>query len=152
MKKLFIALMAVCVLVSCGGSDNSAAGSADSKTSENSTKEKTPGTLLQSAADLMNEFANGVERASSAEQVVVAVEKLAAGFGTLMNEYADKREEFKKIPDEEVWSKYSNESAAVEKAMKRMQTLPEPDFEFSDSQENRMEEAMQKFYATIQDL
>lgn len=148
MKKLFIALMAVCVLLSCGGSDNSAAGSADSKTA----KEKTPGTLLQSAADLINEFANGVERASSAEQVVVAAEKLAADFVTLMKEYADKKEEFNKIPDEEVRSKYSNEFAAVEKAMMRMRSLPEPNFEFSDSQENRMEEAMQTFFATIQDL
>lgn len=148
MKKLFIALMAVCVLLSCGGSDNSAAGSADSKTA----KEKTPGTYLQSFADLVNECANRVERASSAEQVVVATEKLVADFETLMNEYADKIEEFNKIPDEEVMSKYPNEFAAVEKANKRMQSLPKPDFEFSDSQKDRMEEAMQKFYATILDL
>ena len=152
MKKLFIALMAVCVLLSCGGSDNSAAGSADSKTSEKSAKGKTPGTLLQSAADLINEFANGVERASSAEQVVVASEKLAADFGTLMKEYADMIEELNKIPDDEARSKYSDEFAAVEKAMMRMQSLPEPDFEFSDSQENRMEEAMQTFFATMPDL
>lgn len=152
--KIFVTLLVLAGLavggyfVSSGGSDNSAAGSADSKTA----KEKTPGTFLQSAADLVNECANRVERASSAEQVVVAVEKLAADFGTLMNEYADKIEEFRKIPDEELGSKYSNELAAVEKATKRMQTLPEPDFEFSDSQENRMEEAMQTFFATIPDL
>lgn len=147
--KIFVTLLVLAGLavggyfLSCGGSGNSAAGSA---------KEKTPGTLLQSGADLMNEFANRVERASSAEQVVVATEKLAADFVTLMNEYADKIEEFNKIPDEEVRSKYPNEFAAVEKATKRMQTLPEPDFEFSDSQENRMGEAMQTFFAIIQDL
>lgn len=152
--KIFVTLLVLAGLavggyfVSSGGSDNSAAGSADSKTA----KEKTQGTFLQSFADLMNECANRVERASSAEQVVVAAEKLAADFGTLMKEYADMIEEFNKIPDDEARSKYSDEFAAVEKAMMRMQSLPEPDFEFSDSQENRMEEAMQTFFATMPDL
>lgn len=134
MKKLFIALMAVCVLVSCG----------DKK----EEKSKGPADLMTMSTALLNQVADNVEKATNADQVIDAVEVFVNGTINLYNNHAaDFKAIDEKYTEEELAEKFPNESAAMEKASNRMGGCMENAMqrcEFTQEQQERLMTVLMK--------
>lgn len=73
MKKLFVALMAVCVLVSCGGDSNRTASSSVSAAIENI---ENPGDILLAVVAIQDRCSDRVDKAKNADEIISAVEEL----------------------------------------------------------------------------
>lgn len=118
MKKLFMALMAVLVLASCGGSkketaDNTAAPKAPEKVAEPQKKAETPADVLMLTADMMNNAAEKMQKAETADDVINAMSSMIAETKALKENYGDLMAQFDENEAEE---KYAKELEAVEEA------------------------------------
>lgn len=72
MKNLFVVLMAVCALVSCGGDSKSTASTSVRAAIEN------PGDLLLAVVAIQDRCSDRVDKAKNADEIISAVEELAA--------------------------------------------------------------------------
>lgn len=158
MKKLFITLMTVCVIASCGGDkkdsannadgntggkteQNNTTGNTDVKTEQNNTTGntdvkteqngaapqtalavKTPGDVLMVMADVMNTASAGLDKATSGEDVVKALENMAADSKAVELKYADMMKPYEDMSEEETMEKYPEGYAAVTSAMEKFYT------------------------------
>ena len=106
---------------------------------------KTPGDLVMLIADATNSAAHKLENASSAEEVVLAMEGFAKEMSDMRNNYADVIEVCKKFDDEDMASSYPEAAAALEKAGKRFSKGCDmlDDFEYTTEQDNRLDAALE---------
>ena len=108
MKKLFIALMAVCVMASCGGDKKNGGNNAGDNTGNNTEQNdnagqndnpqgvqaqagdvKTQGDVLMVMADVMNSASAELDRVTSGDELVTAMVKFAANAKEVETKYAD---------------------------------------------------------------
>lgn len=75
MKNLFVVLMAVCALVSCGGDSKSTASTSVRAAIENI---ENPGDLLLAVVAIQDRCSDRVDKAKNADEIISAVEELAA--------------------------------------------------------------------------
>lgn len=75
MKNLFVVLMAVCALVSCGGDSKSTASTSVRAAIENM---ENPGDLLLAVVAIQDRCSDRVDKAKNADEIISAVEELAA--------------------------------------------------------------------------
>lgn len=168
MKKLFITLMTVCVMASCGGdkkdSANNADGNTGGKTEQNNTTGntdvkteqngaaplaapvvKTPGDVLMVVADVMNTASAGLDKATSGEDVVKAMENMAADSKAVELKYADIMKPYEEMSDEKIMEEYPEGYAALTSAMEKfytsMMSVAEK-YELTPEQEARIDAAL----------
>ena len=106
MKKLFIALMAVLVLASCG---------------KKKEVVETPGDVATIMAACANEVADKLEKADNAEQVVEAFEQYANG---LLDMYSNNKELFNaldEMDEEQLLQSYPEPMAELAKAKGKLE-------------------------------
>ncbi|MBQ5751281.1 MAG: hypothetical protein IIV89_00385 [Bacteroidaceae bacterium] len=125
MKKLFIALMAVLVLASCG---------------KKKEVVETPGDVATIMAACANEVADKIEKADNAEQVVEAFEQYANG---LLDMYSNNKELFNaldEMDEEQLLQSYPEPMAELAKAEERLEAVSKKiwETEFSEEQQNRL--------------
>ena len=125
MKKLFIALMAVLVLASCG---------------KKKEVVETPGDVATIMAACANEVADKLEKADNAEQVVEAFEQYANG---LLEMYSNNKELFNaldEMDEEQLLQSYPEPMAELAKAEERLEAVSKKiwETEFSEEQQNRL--------------
>lgn len=125
MKKLFIALMAVLVLASCG---------------KKKEVVETPGDVATMIAACANEAADKLEKADNAEQVVEAFELYANG---LLEMYSNNKELFNaldEMDEEQLLQSYPEPMAELAKAEERLKAVSKKmwETEFSEEQQNRL--------------
>ena len=125
MKKLFIALMAVLVLASCG---------------KKKEVVETPGDVATIMAACANEVADKLEKADNAEQVVEAFEQYANG---LLDMYSNNKELFNaldEMDEEQLLQSYPEPMAELAKAEERLEAVSKKiwETEFSEEQQNRL--------------
>lgn len=75
MKNLFVVLMAVCALVSCGGDSKSTASTSVRVAIENI---ENPGDFLLAVVAIQDRCSDRVDKAKNADEIISAVEELAA--------------------------------------------------------------------------
>lgn len=75
MKNLFVVLMAVCALVSCGGDSKSTASTSVRAAIENI---ENPGDFLLAVVAIQDRCSDRVDKAKNADEIISAVEELAA--------------------------------------------------------------------------
>lgn len=164
MKKLFIALMAVCVMVSCGGDKKNAANNAGDNTGNNTEQNdnagqndnpqgvqaqagdvKTQGDVLMVMADVMNSASAELDRVTSGEDIVTAMVKFAANAKEVETKYADIINPNEEITQEEAMKKYPEAFEALvsaqEKFFNSMMVAAEK-YELTPEQEERIQAAM----------
>ena len=125
MKKMFIALMAVLVLASCG---------------KKKEVVETPGDVATIMAACANEVADKLEKADNAEQVVEAFEQYANG---LLDMYSNNKELFNaldEMDEEQLLQSYPEPMAELAKAEERLEAVSKKiwETEFSEEQQNRL--------------
>ncbi len=125
MKKLFIALIAVLVLASCG---------------KKKEVVETPGDFATIMAACANEVADKLEKADNAEQVVEAFEQYANG---LLDMYSNNKElfnAFDEMDEEQLLQSYPEPMAELAKAEERLEAVSKKiwETEFSEEQQNRL--------------
>lgn len=158
MKKLFIALMAVCVMVSCGGDKKSTANNAGDNTGNNTEQNdnpqgvqaqardvKTQGDVLMVMADVMNTASADLDKVASGEDIVKAMEKFAANAKAVETKYADIINPDEEITEEEAMKKYPEAFNALvsaqDKFFNSMMGAAEK-YELTPEQEERIQAAM----------
>lgn len=133
--------MTVCVIASCGGdkkdSANNADGNTGGKTEQNDNAGqndnpqgvqaqagdvKTPGDVLMVVADVMNTASAGLDKATSGEDVVKALENMAADSKAVELKYADIMKPYEGMSEEETMEKYPEGYAALTSAMEKFYT------------------------------
>ncbi|MBO7290690.1 MAG: hypothetical protein J6U62_04435 [Bacteroidaceae bacterium] len=137
MKKLFVALMAVSVLSACSG----ILGNLGKNVAENK------GEVLLLMADAFNSYAEALENATCAEDVVIGYETYADELCDIckMNEDVIAAEE-----NDDLENLYPEEGDALGKAVNRMNDAFARvlDFDFSDEQIARMDNAAERLKST----
>ena len=154
MKKLFIALMAVCVMVSCGGdkknggnnaSDNTGNNTEQNDTQQGSSTLKTPGQvidkMISSTETLLNKAEQAV-REDNPEIIVSAFEKYADQMAEIYNKYGNMMSNMSREEQE----KYRDKAIELASLMEKIQYLEDDlnRLKPTPSQEKRMEEALKK--------
>ena len=133
--------MTVCVIASCGGdkkdSANNADGNTGDKTEQNNTTGntdvktepngvapvvKTPGDVLMVVADVMNTASAGLDKATSGEDVVKALENMAADSKAVELKYADIMKPYEDMSEEKIMEEYPEAHAALTSAMEKFYT------------------------------
>lgn len=147
MKKLFIALMAVCVMASCGGDKKNGGNNAGDNTGNNTEQNdvKTQGDVLMMVADVMNTASAELDRVTSGEDIVKAMVKFAANAKEIETKYADIINPNEEITEEEAMKKYPEAFEALvsaqEKFFNSMMVAAEK-YELTPEQEERIQAAM----------
>ena len=166
MKKLFITLMTVCVIASCGGdkkdSANNADGNTGGKTEQNDNAGqnhnpqgvqaqagdvKTPGDLMMMTVEMLNTASDNLENAKTADQVIDALDKHRDRMNAFHNKYGKQLEVIVgQYSDEEIMEKFPTESAAAQAALERFGNIFQEvmTLEFNDEQQKRFLKAMEK--------
>ena len=115
MKKLFMALMAVLVLASCGG-DKKDAAKATENTETAVKKDATPADVMKMTADVMNNIAVKVQAAENADAIIDAFAALYSEMANLENNYADVMLAVDTLSEEELYKNYPAEMEAMQDA------------------------------------
>lgn len=166
MKKLFIALMAVCVMASCGGDKKNGGNNAGDNTGNNTEQNdnagqndnpqgvqaqagdvKTPGDLIMMTVEMLNTASENLENAKTADQVIDALDKHGDNMIAFYKKYGKQLEAiFGQYSDEEIMEKFPTESAAVQPALERFGNIIQEvmTLEFNDEQQKRFLKAMEK--------
>ena len=166
MKKLFITLMTVCVIASCGGDKKNDGNNASDNTGNNTEQNdnagqnhnpqgvqaqagdvKTPGDLMMMAAEMLNTASDNLENAKTADQVIDALDKHRDRMNAFHNKYGKQLEAiFGQYSDEEIMEKFPTESAAAQAAIERFGNIFQEvmTLEFNDEQQKRFLKAMEK--------
>ncbi len=98
MKKLFVALMAVLVLASCGG------------------KKETPADVMMMTVELMNNTAANIEKATTADEVIDATADLYSQFEEIKTKYGEVMLAVDTLSDDQLKELYPTEMEAMEEA------------------------------------
>lgn len=131
MKRLFIALMAVCVMASCGGDKGGS---------------KTPGDLMMMTVEMLNTTSDNLENAKTADQVIDALDKHGDNMIAFYKKYGKQLEAIVEYSDEEIMEKFATENAAAQAAIERFGNVIQEvmTFEFNDEQQERLRKVMEK--------
>ena len=115
MKKLFVALMAVLVLASCGGDKKETANSVENQnTTENSAV--TPADVIMMTVEAMNDAAVNLKNAATADEVIDATAGLYSEMKRLQANYGEVMLAVDTLSEEQVDELYPEEMKALEEA------------------------------------
>ena len=125
MKKMFIALMAVLVLASCG---------------EKKVAVETPGDVIAITAACTNDVAEKIEKAENAEQIVEALELYCNSMLETYNNHTEIFNALDEMDEEQLLQSYSEPIAELTKAEERLEAVSKKiwETEFSEEQQNRL--------------
>ena len=115
MRKLFVALMAVLVLASCGGDKKQAVGSVENKNITETTK-VSPADVIMMTAELMDNAVANLEKAATADDVIDATAELYTAMKKLQTDYTEVMEAVDTLSEEQMNELYPDEIAAYQKA------------------------------------
>ena len=115
MRKLFVALMAVLVLASCGGDKKQAAGSVENQ-NITETSAVTPSDVIMMTADLMDNAVANLEKAATADDVIDATAELYTAMKKLQTDYAEVMEAVDTLSEEQMNELYPDAIAAYQKS------------------------------------
>lgn len=101
MKKLFVALMAVLVLASCG----------------ESKKETTPADVMMMTVEVMNKATENFDKAATADEVIDAMAGLYSEMKELSDNYSDVMVAVDTLSEEELKELYPAEMEAMQSAV-----------------------------------
>ena len=101
MRKLFVALMAVLVLASCGGDKKQAAGSVENQ-NITETSAVTPSDVIMMTAELMDNAVANLEKAATADDVIDATAELYTSMKKLQTDYAEVMEAVDTLSEEQM--------------------------------------------------
>ena len=107
----------------------------------------TPGDLVMIMADVTDSAADKLENASSAEDVVQALENYVKDVEEIISKYAYLIESHKNMGKKEFLASYPQPAATMKNAMKRFMELSEildKRFEFTPAQQARLENAVKR--------
>ena len=114
MKKIFVALMAVLVLASCGGNKKEAANAENQNTTEVSAV--SPAEVIMMTAEIMNNAAASLEKVTTADEMIDATAELYAEMKKLQENYGDIMAAVDTLSEEEVSEMYPAEMEAMQEA------------------------------------
>ena len=125
MKKMFIALMAVLVLASCG---------------EKKVAVETPGDVIAITAACMNDVAEKIEKAENAEQIVEALELYCNSMLETYNNHTEIFNALDELDEEQLQQQYAEPMAELTKAEERLEAVSKKLAEtaFSEEQQNKI--------------
>ena len=103
MKKIFLALMAVLVLASCGGDKKEAA-------------QVTPSEVIMMTVEAMNDAAANLEKATTADEVIDATVELYSQMKKLQENYGEVMASVDTMSEEQMSEMYPSEMEAMEEA------------------------------------
>lgn len=115
MRKLFVALMAVLVLASCGGDKKQAAGSVENR-NITETSAVTPSDVIMMTAELMDNAVANLEKAATADDVIDATAELYTAMKKLHADYAEVMEAVDTLSEEQMNELYPDAIAAYQKS------------------------------------
>ena len=115
MKKLFVALMAVLVLASCGGDKKETANSVENQnTTENSAV--APADVIMMTVEAMNDAAANLQKAATADEVIDATAGLYSEMKRLQANYGEVMLAVDTLSEEQMNELYPEEMKAMEEA------------------------------------
>ena len=166
MKKLFITLMTVCVIASCGGDKKNGGNNTSDNTGNNTEQNdnagqndnpqgvqaqagdvKTPGDLMMMTVEMLNTASDNLENAKTADQVIDALDKHGDRMNAFYKKYGKQLEAIVgQYSDEEMMEKFATESAAAQVALERFGNIFQEvmTLEFNDEQQKRFLKVMEK--------
>ena len=115
MRKLFVALMAVLVLASCGGDKKQAADSVENKNITEATN-VSPADVIMMTAGLMDNAVANLEKAATADDVIDATAELYTAMKKLQTDYAEVMEAVDTLSEEQMNELYPDAIAAYQKS------------------------------------
>lgn len=115
MRKLFVALMAVLVLASCGGDKKQAASSVENQ-NITETSAVTPSDVIMMTAELMDNAVANLEKAATADDVIDATAELYTAMKKLQTDYTEVLVAVDTLSEEQMNELYPDEIAAYQKA------------------------------------
>lgn len=115
MRKLFVALMAVLVLASCGGDKKQAADSVENKNITETTN-VSPADVIMMTAELMDNAVANLEKAATADDVIDATAELYTAMKKLQTDYTEVMVAVDTLSEEQMNELYPDEIAACQKA------------------------------------
>ena len=114
MKKIFLALMAVLVLASCGGGKKEAANAENQNTTEVSAV--SPADVIMMTVEAMNNAAANLEKATTADELIDATAELYSQMQKLQNNYGEVMAAVDTMSEEQMSEMYPSEMEAMEEA------------------------------------
>lgn len=114
MKKIFLALMAVLVLASCGGDKKEAANAENQNTTEVSAV--SPADVIMMTVEAMNNAAANLEKATTADELIDATAELYSQMQKLQNNYGEVMAAVDTMSEEQMSEMYPAEMEAMEEA------------------------------------
>ncbi len=115
MRKLFVALMAVLVLASCGGDKKQATDSVENKNITETTN-VSPADVIMMTAELMDNAVANLEKAATADDVIDATAELYTAMKKLQTDYTEVMVAVDTLSEEQMNELYPDEIAAYQKA------------------------------------
>ena len=115
MRKLFVALMAVLVLASCGGDKKQAADSVENKNITETTN-VSPADVIMMTAELMDNAVVNLEKAATADDVIDATAELYTAMKKLQTDYAEVMEAVDTLSEEQMNELYPDAIAVYQKS------------------------------------
>ena len=144
MKKIFVALMAVLVMASCGGHKKSETQAQVETTQDASIN---LGEYFLAIAQLNNKCAADVEKANSAEEFVCAIEAYSAN----VEEFCKNVQNTLQNATAEDNRKYQKEVQEYEASTERMRiAFYKKQFSYTPAQQQRLENAMMRMASCVQ--
>ena len=136
MKKLFVALMAILVLASCGAPKE---------------EKKTASDVMMMTVEIIKSATGKVEKAGTADELVDAISVMVEDFKELKDKYGDILAELQEMDEGELSEKYVDEIVAIEEAaMKCYETILEKGQEVEMTPE--AEEKMLQVLMAVEEL
>lgn len=114
MKKIFLALMAVLVLASCGGDKKEAANAENQNTTEVSAV--SPADVIMMTVEAMNNAAANLEKATTADELIDATAELYSQMQKLQENYGEVMASLDTMSEEQMSEMYPAEMEAMEEA------------------------------------
>ena len=115
MRKLFVALMAVLVLASCGGDKKQAADSVENKNITETTN-VSPADVIMMTAELMDNAVANLEKAATADDVIDATAELYTAMKKLQTDYTEVMVAVDTLSEEQMNELYPDAIAAYQKS------------------------------------
>lgn len=115
MRKLFVALMAVLVLASCGGDKKQAASSVENQ-NITETSAVTPSDVIMMTAELMDNAVANLEKAATADDVIDATAELYTAMKKLQTDYTEVLVAVDTLSEEQMNELYPDAIAAYQKS------------------------------------
>lgn len=143
MKNLFVVLMAVCALVSCGGDSKSTASTSVRTAIENI---ENPGDFLLAVVAIQDRCSDRVDKAKNADEIISAVEELAANMLKIKSKVSGLNVSSTNMDS------YESEGQKYAASTERLRvTLNEKDrqIKFTPEQQQKFVQVLQKMYNSV---